>query len=343
MTSRERVLETLAFHPADRLPYDLTDGRIWPELREYFLLEHGLRSNDEIFDFLGTDFRWIEVSLTPEAQKARSADSPRTPTETADYAAGPLASARIVDDVHRLYRPDLLPSELEMPDFRAFRRRWPDHAVVLLPYATAYFWTTCRLFGMERALTTLADAPEVYRALLDKLAVDSHAVLEHFLERSRGFVDVVELWDDVAGQAGMLVDPAWWRRVMRPYLAAEVEMVHSVGARVLFHSCGAVRPILADLVEIGVDALEVFQVNAAGMEPRSVARELGGKRGFYGGIDVQHLLSCGTREEVAAQVRHNAACFRASGGYVVANCHSHIRTVQGRNIVAMCEAARECR
>ena len=47
--------------------------------------------------------------------------------------------------------------------------------------------------------------------------------------------------------------------------------------KVLFHSCGAVRPILPDLIDMGVDALEVFQINAAGMEPRSIAKEFGGR------------------------------------------------------------------
>ena len=42
MTSRERVLETLAFRKTDRAPYDLMDGRIWPELYDYFATAHGL-------------------------------------------------------------------------------------------------------------------------------------------------------------------------------------------------------------------------------------------------------------------------------------------------------------
>ena len=137
----------------------------------------------------------------------------------------------------------------------------------------------------------------------------------------------------------MMVDPAWWRRVIKPWLAQEVALIHAHDMKVLFHSCGAVRPILSDLIDMGVDALEVFQINAAGMEPRSIAKEFGGRLAFYGGIEVQHLLSSGTREEVAAQVRYNIDCFRECGGYIVSNCHSHIRTIKGENIVAMCEAA----
>ena len=57
------MLETLSFHRTDRVPCDLMDGRIWPELYDYFATAHGLYDRDSILDFLGTDFRWIEVAL----------------------------------------------------------------------------------------------------------------------------------------------------------------------------------------------------------------------------------------------------------------------------------------
>ena len=221
------------------------------------------------------------------------------------------------------------------------RDQWKDKAVVFLPPAVPYFWKSCELFGMENAFYRMVEAPEVYTALLDRMALDSEAILLHFLEKAKGQVDIVELWDDVAGQQGMLVNPAWWRKVMKPYLARDVGLIRDYGLKVLFHSCGAVRPILQELIEIGVDALLVFQVNAAGMEPRAIARDFGGKLAFYGGVDVQHLLTSGTSEQVADQVRYNIDCFKGCGGYMVANCHSHIRTIQGANLVAMCQAARD--
>lgn len=341
MTSRDRVLATFSFRRTDRAPYDLTDGRIWPELYDYFAAAHGLHDRDAILDFLGTDFRWIEVSLREDSGSGTArAAAQRAMVETADYSAGPLRSVRTAADVQQLYRGGRKPSDFTMPDFRAIRARWPDHAIVLLPHATPYFWASCQQFGMQDAFLKMVDAPDAYEALLERLAVDSQALLRHFLTAARGHVDIVELWDDMAGQQGMMVAPGWWRRVIKPWLAQEVALVHSHGMKILFHSCGAVRPILEDLIEIGVDALEVFQVNAAGMEPRSIAQEFGGRLAFYGGIEVQQLLSFGTREEVAAQVHYNVECFRECGGYIVANCHSHIRTIKGENIVAMCEAAR---
>ena len=109
---------------------------------------------------------------------------------------------------------------------------------------------------------------------------------------------------------------------------------------VFHHSCGAVSPILPDLIDIGVDALVVFQTTAAGMDLKSIAAEFGGRLVFYGGIDAQNLLCYGTVEEVEAQVRANATAFAKCGGYIVANSHS-ISSIKGDNLVAMCEAARK--
>jgi uroporphyrinogen decarboxylase len=131
-----------------------------------------------------------------------------------------------------------------------------------------------------------------------------------------------------------------WRRFIRPLLARHIERVHAHGLRAMMHSCGSLRAILPDLIDIGLDGLIVFQTTCAGMEPHEIAREFGGKIAFYGGIDVQHLLSFGTPAEVAATVRSNVEAFEKCGGYIVANSHHSVATIRGENIEAMCEAAR---
>ena len=102
------------------------------------------------------------------------------------------------------------------------------------------------------------------------------------------------------------------------------------------------RPILDDLIDIGVNALLVFQTTARGMDAKSIAAEFGGRLAFYGGMDVQQLMSFGTVEDVAAEVRANVEAFADCGGYIVANSHHCVKTIKGENIVAMFEAAKAC-
>jgi hypothetical protein len=43
------------------------------------------------------------------------------------------------------------------------------------------------------------------------------------------------------------------------------------------------------------------------MDAASIARDFGGRLAFYGGMDVQHLLSFGTVEEVRREVEGKKA------------------------------------
>jgi uroporphyrinogen decarboxylase len=155
---------------------------------------------------------------------------------------------------------------------------------------------------------------------------------------------VCHFWDDFASQENMLIDPDLWRRFIKPYLAEHMRVARESGMYIFFHSCGAVRPVLPDLIDMGVTALVVFQTRARGMDAESISREFGGHLAFYGGIDVQHLLSFGTPAQVEEEVRRNVQAFACCGGYIVANSHHGLATIRGENIEAMCRAAaRLCR
>jgi uroporphyrinogen decarboxylase len=203
------------------------------------------------------------------------------------------------------------------------------------------FWSACEAFGLEAALINLVTRP----ALIDAFLRRHHEIVMDILTRgaraAAGNCDLAWLGDDFAHQGGMILSPALWRRHIKPLLAEQVRVLRENDMLVLFHSCGAVRPVLEDLIEIGVNALLVFQTTAKGMESASIARDFGGRLGFYGGVDIQRLLSFGTPEEVTAEVQANVRSFSGCGGYIVANSHHTVATIRGENIEAMCAAARQ--
>ena len=69
----------------------------------------------------------------------------------------------------------------------------------------------------------------------------------------------------------------------------------------MFHSCGAVREVIPELISCGVDILNPLQPAAKGMEPAGLKRDFGAKIAFHGGIDIQYLLPQKTAAEVAAE------------------------------------------
>ena len=342
MTPRERVQATLKFQPTDRVPFDLMEGAAWTELRDYFNQKYGLQTTESIQSFLQVDFRWVGLKYVgPKSEpKAPPANSDKPKVFSSQFLGGPLAGAETVRDVEQHKWPD--PRWWEPEDFAAARQQWPDYALVFGHSWMPLFWSACEAFGMEETLIKMRTQPAVFEEFIRRQHEYYMDILSRGLQKASGVCDLCWLGDDYASQQQMIFSPQLWRKLIKPYLAEEVALVRKHNLAVLFHSCGNVRAILPDLIDIGVNAHLVFQTTAAEMDVESIARDFGGRLAFYGGIDVQQLLSFGTPEEVAQTVMRNVKAFERCGGYIVANSHHGVSTIQGRNIEAMCEAARGC-
>lgn len=334
MTHRERVMRALSCEPTDRVPYDLMEGQVWPELLEWSRREHDCVTEDDVSDFLDTDFRWYRAITT-----APEWFVPESETYSGQVRARPLAHAETIADIEAYQWPD--PAWWNPPDFAAARRRWPEHAIGLRPTWVNVFGGACVAFGFERALEVMGSAPQLFQAYAERQHEFVMEILRRTIGPGQGLCDICWQGDDYASQMGMLMSPRMWRRLIKPYVAEEVHLALDHGMHVIFHSCGAVRPILPDLIEIGVSALMVFQTRAVGMDAESIATEFGGRLAFYGGIDCQEVLPFGTEEQVREEVCANIRAFDQCRGYIVANAHI-MADIQPENIVAMCTAAREC-
>lgn len=316
---------------------------MWQGLLHYFGHRFALESAVQVVDFLDTDFRWIRMRDVRDTQPVdETPGAPDVPDEdcrtSKKVASGTLAYAETIQDVDRYPWRD--PGDWTAPDCNALRRRWPDHALVFMPGWRPLFWSACEAFGFEEGLTKIMLRPQVFDAFVKRHHESYMDALSRGLAAAKGYCDVCWLGDDFATQQSLMVSPEVWRKFIRPYLAEQVCLAREHDMFVLFHSCGAVRSVLHDLIDIGVNGLLVFQTTAIGMDAESIAREFGGRLVFYGGIDVQQVLSFGTVKEVTDAVEANARAFADCGGYIVANSHSSIATVRPENIHAMCEAAR---
>jgi uroporphyrinogen decarboxylase len=109
---------------------------------------------------------------------------------------------------------------------------------------------------------------------------------------------------------------------------------------VIYHSCGAVREIIPDLVEIGTDCVHPIQALAVGMEPQGLKNDFGNLTTFCGGVDAQNLLEHGSPEDVRAKVRELKKIFPT--GLIISPSHEAILPDNPpANVEALFEAVRE--
>ena len=177
---------------------------------------------------------------------------------------------------------------------------------------------------------------------LDRVMAWNLDVLKSVLDRLGPSLDIVKFADDLGTQDSLLISPDMYRRFIKPRHARMVEEINKYGCKVLFHSCGAVRPLIEDFIEIGIDALNPVQISAAGMDPAELKSQFGDRIVFWGGgVDTQVVLPTASPQQVKDEVQKNMEALKEGGGYVFAQVHNIQPDVPVENVIAMYEAYRE--
>jgi uroporphyrinogen decarboxylase len=203
------------------------------------------------------------------------------------------------------------------------------------PCVFEMYW---RLRGMEGTFLDMAAEPALSNEMFRRCADFAERLSVECCRRFK--LDWLWTGDDVAGQLGMMISPAQWRELVKPHLARVVKIGKDAGLPVAYHCCGGLRPIIGDLVEIGIDVLNPIQCNCAGMEPLELKKDFGDRLAFMGGVDTQSVLPHGT----AAEVRRDTARLiegmtAGGGGYILAASHTVPPETPDENIFAMYEVA----
>ena len=199
----------------------------------------------------------------------------------------------------------------------------------------------CFLRGTERFLTDLLVNQE-FAAELIRIATELlQGIYETLLRAVDGDVHVVEHASDYGHQEGLLLSPALYREFFKPSDAAVIGTIQKNAplAKVCFHSCGAIMPLLPDFVEIGVDILNALQPLAKGMDFAGIKRDYGDRLVLHGGVDTQHALS-GTVEDVRREVETRLTILAPGGGYILAPSNIIQADVPPENILALSAACR---
>ncbi len=199
-----------------------------------------------------------------------------------------------------------------------------------------FFERAWSLLGMEDALINMAtgddDIEAVYAGILDHHLKLLDAVLP------RKF-DALYFGDDWGQQQGLIMGPNLWRQYIKPGVAKIFEKARAAGKMIVLHSCGDLREIMGDLIEIGVDVYNTVQPEIYDL--KQLKREYGKDLTFYGGISTQQFLPTATREESKHKAREVLDIMAGGGGYILSPTHAVTPDIPVDNILAIIEAGDE--
>ena len=370
-TSRQRVVAAIEHRQPDRVPIDFNPvPDFYVKLKEHLGLEieeelelgfmEEAIPHPKVLEALGVDMISVKLGSAKTARPAPvGADS-----VTDSWGVGlkrvfqggggsylepvyhPLAEASI-DDLEKYPWPDpYAPGRGEGAHTTA-KRLFEDTELALVGrFGNPIVQTAIYMMGFQRWLERSAYETEFAGVLLDKITDIAIALDRVGLEAAAQYLQILKVsGDDFGMQTGPIYSPATFGELILPRLrrrwGAAREYLDEVNpaVQIMFHSCGAIRSYIDDLIDIGMQILDPVQPLAAGMDSAELKKEFGHRISFHGGVDEQHVLPFGTPEDVVAEVRRRLAAFGPGGGYILAPSHYVQADTSPENIIAMCRAA----
>jgi uroporphyrinogen decarboxylase len=153
-------------------------------------------------------------------------------------------------------------------------------------------------------------------------------------------IDIILFGDDLGMQTGPQMSPRMYRALFKPRHARLWKRAKELAdVKVMLHCCGAVRPLLPDLIDAGLDAINPVQISCAGMDAAVLKRDFGRDITFWGGgCDTQWTLGHASPGQVREHVKRQVDIMRPGGGFVFQQVHNVLANVPPQNVVAMLDA-----
>ena len=338
MNHRDRFLATILYEPVDRPAAWL--GMPVPAAEPGLKMHFGVNSMEDLKRIIDDDIYQIDVpyDYPPSNHIACAFDFAKTahldrPDERTLTAPGFFEDYDDPADVEKFNWPD--PADyIDRTEARNRARAIDDRYARMGVLWSAHFQDACSAFGMEHALVTMLDNPEMFRAVIDRITKFYLRASEIFYESTRGYLDAVLIGNDFGSQGGLMVDAGSLREYVFPGTRVLIEQAKSYGLKVMHHSCGSVFPVIEDLIGLGADIIHPIQALAADMDIENLKNHFAGKVAFCGGVDAQYLLVKGNPDMVAKRVREILEVFPT--GLIFSPSHEAILPdIPPRNVEAM--------
>jgi uroporphyrinogen decarboxylase len=348
LSHRERVRLALEHQETDRVPIAMVCAGInkpaYDDLAMHLRAQRGLSVEaylEPLIDIATVSPRYVGPPL------ATGADIWGVVRKPVSYGAGtydeialyPLAEVQDLSDLeaHRWPSVDWFDYSVIPDQIAALNEREPY--AIMESHGGNPFETSWYMRGFQRAFEDMLLCPELFAAIMTRVTDFYVEHCRRALRAAQGQIDLVFTADDIGGQKGLLMSLGMWETHLKPYHQRLNVAIHEHGARVIYHTDGAMMPAVPGLIDMGIDVLQALQFDAAGMDAALLKANFGAHLCFEGGVSVQRTLPFGAPEEVTAEVRERIAALGAGGGYILGPSHAIQAGTPPENILALFDTA----
>ncbi|MBN1533309.1 MAG: hypothetical protein JXA20_11645 [Spirochaetes bacterium] len=176
--------------------------------------------------------------------------------------------------------------------------------------------------GFEQAMMDLVEFPDKVDRLLDKFTDYFIGMVEMCGKRG---VDGILFNDDHGTQQGLIIGRKLFQRFFMDRYKKVVDKTHEMGMHFILHSCGNIGGIVEDLVDMGIDALQLDSPNQTGID--FLADNFGGKIAFFNVVDIQTVFPKGSPKEIEEYARKMIKRLGSYNGGLVATTYPSLYAI----------------
>ena len=300
MNDRERFLNWMNYHPADRSPW--WEMWYWRETLERWH-DEGLPEDVHMAEYLGVDRReniGVNIGLWPrfKEETLEETDAYRTYTDTEgrtrkefkekgdttmpQWLRFPLETRQ---DWEENIKPRLDPnSPCRYPIYWEDKKRaWSGRDYPLSISAGSIFGWIRNWMGFDRVCTTMYDDPDWIREIMDYIADFVVATITRAVEEVD--LDYATMWEDMAYKSGPIISPRMFKEFMVEPYKKITSLLHDNGVHLIFvDSDGDSGPLIPHWLGGGVTGFYPIE-RASGMDAVTLRKTYGRRLRLLGGID----------------------------------------------------------
>lgn len=199
-----------------------------------------------------------------------------------------------------------------------------------------FFERAWSLRGMENIMADmLLDEKRTFE-MFDNILEHHLKLLDLILDYD---FDALYFGDDWGQQQQLIMGPILWRKYIKPGVSKIFEKAKSKGKIIVLHSCGDLRSIMGELIDIGVDVYNTIQPEIYDLA--NLKKEYGDDLCFYGGISTQQFLPFASAKEVKEETLKVLDTMSNNGGYILSPTHAVTPDIPVDNVIAMINASLE--
>jgi len=260
----------------------------------------------------GSDIPWVDMCPSPDARPKSGKDEWGALWENIRASnLGEVKQFPLKDwsDLKNLAIPDV-DDPSRWKHLTGVREKFAEKFIIgkgISIYERVHF-----IRGLANTWSDIYHSPEKLRELLGILVEMNLEAIKRYASLG---VDGYFFTDDWGLQNRLMISPEKWRQIWKPCYEHIYNACHEAQMFTLLHSCGYIVDILDDLIEVGLDVVQMDQQQNMGLE--LLSERFAGRVTFFCPVDIQSTMVYGSLDEIRAYCRRMVALLgRPEGGFI---------------------------